>query len=147
MNRLILPAASLLALVSIAAAQADEAWTSNEGDIFWETDRSNAAGDWAVFRMNDPDHAGRPLRIFVPGLDEGRAERGDHLGYWTAYGESCWACPTRMIDAMGYVAPRWGQALVMFGESGFPSGFTAELLPCFGGEAPLTIFAEPVLGE
>lgn len=136
--------ASLIVAASIAApAAADEVWSSNEGEIVWETD----VGEWAVFKMTDPENPRHAMRIFVPGLEGGMGVRGDHLGYWTAYAPSGWSCPGRLVDELGYISSRWGQAFVMFDEEGFPSGFTAELLACFGGDEPMTLYAEPVLGE
>ena len=113
-------AAALLATPTLA----DEVWTSQMGDIVYETEDNGAA----ILSFTNLD--GYPARLFIPGLAGNYSNRGIHEAFWL--GEGAGTCPVFMTaPGEGFGTTDWGRATVSFDKPGFPSSLTITLGWCF----------------
>ncbi|MBY6113050.1 hypothetical protein KUW09_06080 [Mameliella alba] len=112
-----------LASFLAAPALADEVWTSDMGDIIYETDTQGAA----ILSFTNVD--GYRAIVVVPGLAGNYDNRSVHDGFWM--GEGAGDCLSSMTlgTQSGH---QWGQALISFDRPSFPTSFTLTLGDCFG---------------
>ncbi len=111
-----------------AAVLADEAWTSNVGNIVWEEDVNNTA----IFLYKTPSTTEGKTRLFIRNLVPDTAgRRGTYSGYWTddSKGELCEAYLT---DPKGTETRRWGRMIITFEKAADGLwNFTASVGDCF----------------
>ncbi len=89
---------------------ADESWTSNVGNIFWEKEVNNTV----IFQYATPNVYKGKTRLFIRNLvPDTVGERGSYTGYWTddSKGELCEASLT---DPTGTKTKRWGRFSITF---------------------------------
>lgn len=135
--RHVLPIALLLLPSDVMA---DEVWDTSSGQVIYEADE----GDVAILSY-DTGGAERGY-LYFPGLGGNFEDRGVFNGYWIAPGgggESCGATLTGVNDV---ASTYWGRAMIVFHESGFPSGWTLMTGPCFA-EPAAPVVGTPVTGE
>ncbi len=113
-------AAALLATPTLA----DEVWTSEMGDIVYQSERSNAA----ILSFTNLDAYEGTL--VIPGLAGNFSNRGVHEGYWLGTGAG--DCPAFMsMPGSDEATTNWGRATIIFDEAAFPTSFTLMLGWCF----------------
>jgi hypothetical protein len=115
------------ALLLNTAAQADERWQSNYGDVIYEAD----VGETAVLSFPGA-HPGHRVHMYVEGLGGNYDQRDVFSGYWIAPEQS--DCPIEMSGEDGLTSSTWGSVVIAFDNTGFPSAFTAQLADCFGDD-------------
>ena len=119
-----------LAVIAVfpAMALADEAWTSNVGDISWEDSVNNTA----VFLYATPSVTNGKTRLFIRNLvPDTNGTRGTYTGYWTD-DSNRELCEASLTDPKGTLTHRWGRLSIKFEKS--PKGlwdFTAKVGDCF----------------
>ena len=118
--------AGLLAFGAMTA-QADEVWTSELGEIVYESEIDR----YAVLSFPAGETRGY---AFIDGLAGNYEDRNRiFTGYWTeeAAVDADYGCPMEMTDQMGRTANIWGRLMVVFHDQAFPSGFSAVRGDCF----------------
>lgn len=134
---------TILALAAFALsgpALADEVWTSDDGEIVYETDLEGS--DIAVLAMEG-------VKAYIPGLAGNYDDRGSYSGIWIADeasdADNC---------AVAVVRPGsdeessniWGQIDITFIDASYPSVWIAEIGYCF--DAPVAqLIARPVTAD
>lgn len=119
---------TLAALLLATPAVADEVWTSDMGQIVYQTEENGAAH----FSFTNVD--AYPATLVIPGLAGNYSDRGVHDAYWI--GEGAGYCDAFLtIPGSDLPSTNWGRAVVSFDQPSFPTGFTMTLGDCFG---PLT---------
>ncbi len=119
---------TLAALLLATPAVADEVWTSDMGQVVYQTEENGAA----ILSFTNVD--AYPATLVIPGLAGNYSDRGVHDAYWIGQGAGyCDAFLT--IPGSDQPSTNWGRAVVSFDQPSFPTGFTMTLGDCFG---PLT---------
>lgn len=136
MHRMLLAAAVALAVPS--AAFADEIWTSDSGDVVYESEVDGTA----IFSYGtDPSNRGY---LYFPGLAGNYDNRSSHYGYWISPGQG--SCLAPLTGADGFSSTNWGSLIIIFHKKAFPTGWTLMSGSCFG---PLenTLVGTPKTGK
>ncbi len=135
--RSLLAAAFLLS--AAAPALADEAWTTEAGDIVYVEDIGDIAH--LAFTVSDGSNS-LVLEIYLPGLGGNFDHRSTHDGYFLiAGGEDC---ATEQTSPNGWSSGSWGKIRVVFDKPGFPSGFDIYGGSCDEELDPNPLRAEPM---
>ena len=137
---------SLIAFLALAApAVADEAWSTQLGEVFWESD----AGDTAVLALHvdtKEDAVGETVRFYIVGLSaDVMGGRGAYSGYWTSTSDEP-LCDAGLTDSSGKVTHAWGRIDMTSVSDAFPSQWTAQMGHCFADPDSL-ITGVPITGE
>jgi hypothetical protein len=107
------------------ATLADEAWTTDFGDVTYIADK----GDTAIWEESNFDET---RRLYFPDLGGNFKDRSNHEGYWIqADSEGCGAV---MTGPDGHSGESWGRLLLIFDKRAHPSDWTLLTGSCF--EAP-----------
>lgn len=133
-------AALALGVAMTGLAQADEVWTTDQGEIVYE--REIEAGKIAVFKADG-------ITLYIAGLAGVYEDRGRYSGVWVLdenqvpVGEA--GCEVAIVrpGTSDQVTSFWGQLEVTFIDSGFPSIWMADIGECFDGFSE-TIIARPI---
>ncbi len=131
LKALALATATTLASASVLA---DEVWTSNIGDVVYAAE----VGEVAVFSYALSE--GGTGHLYFPGLAGNYANRGTHVGYWIGPGQG--PCAATLKGADGRESSNWGQLMLVFHGTAFPTGWTMLSGACFGPFSN-TVVAEP----
>ncbi len=119
---------TLAALLLATPAVADEVWTSDMGQVVYQTEENGAA----ILSFTNVD--AYPATLVIPGLAGNYSDRGVHDAYWI--GEGAGYCDAFLtIPGRDQPSTNWGRAVVSFDQPSFPTGFTMTMGDCFG---PLT---------
>jgi hypothetical protein len=132
-----------LALLAATPALADEIWSTQYGQIIYETDRDGYIGVLSIPAqvMNLDAPADARLTVHVLGLAGNVTDRyGMFEGYWT--GGTAANCEPAIIGDNGKRTSDWGRIELYFDKPDFPSGFTMILGACFF-DPYLAVRAEP----
>ncbi len=130
--------AALALALCPAAAIADELWDSPAGQIVYQSE----IDDMALLSFPLGDGEGM---LYIHGMAGNYDDRGVHYGFWI--GDGAGDCAASLTGPDGRSSSDFGSATVVFDDPGFPSGFSAVLVPCmdqFG--VPRHLRAEPYQG-
>jgi len=116
--------AALAVLVLAVPAFADESWTTEFGDVIYETE----IGDVAVWSYPSANGKGRGW-LYFPGLAGNYDDRSVHEGYWIEEVQT--GCSAELIAVDGRRSHYWGRVLLVFDRAAFPTGWTALGGDCF----------------
>lgn len=120
--------AAIIALALTGAAQADEIWTSEEGDIVYESEIE--AGQMAVFKAPG-------MRMYISGLAGVFTDRGTYPGVWImdAVPEGVEGCSVEIVrpGTDDETTAFWGQLEITFIDPDFPGTWIANMVQCFDG--------------
>ncbi|MCI4643944.1 MAG: hypothetical protein MRY64_04090 [Hyphomonadaceae bacterium] len=135
---------SLMAATAMLAApaSADEVWSSEIGEIIYESDIDTSAV------LSFPgDGGGVRYLAFIDGLAFNYDDRSRHDGYWTGpSGDGDVECAVSITDHTGETTDNWGRLEVMFVETGYPSAIVAQRGACFDAPEDMLV-AKPLLGD
>ncbi|MEM9738578.1 MAG: hypothetical protein AAF829_01825 [Pseudomonadota bacterium] len=139
--------ATALAAFVIAGtpAFADEVWSSEIGDIIYESDLYNGQ---AVLSYPLPDDGEEGVRglAFVDDLALNYDNRSVHGGIWIEPETGDQGCATAVLDpTTNQPSTNWGRIELIFLTNAFPSGFVVKRGSCF--EEPSNVLvAKPIVG-
>jgi hypothetical protein len=126
-----LAGALALGLFSTGTALADEAWDTQLGRVYWESDM----GDMAILRIDNAG-GGVAARIYLPGLaGDMMGGRGSYHGYWIAAPDDDGGCGAQLIGPDGFKSDQWGQTVLTFVHDDFPSDWAGTYTECFDSAA------------
>ena len=116
-----------------AIALADEVWSSNVGEIFYEKD----AGSTAIFQYPTPGKANSKRRLFINRyVLDGNGKRGTYFGYWTDDNNNI-GCEASVTDELGNKTNAFGRLTIKFtNETNGFWDFEAAMGTCFGEKVP-----------
>ena len=113
MRHSILAIAACAAMALVGTATADEVWTTEIGDVIYETDLPNGQAVWS-YPLEDSDWRGR---VFLPGLAGQYQDRASYSGYWIEPGASAGeaACEVELRDPETEgTSDVWGRVMLIF---------------------------------
>lgn len=132
-----------LAVLAATPALSDEIWSTEYGQIIYETDRDGYIGVLSIPAqvMNLDAPADARITVNVLGLAGNTTDRyGLFEGYWT--GGTTPNCEPAIIGENGKRTNDWGRIHLYFDKPDFPTGFTLILGTCFY-DPYLSVRAEP----
>lgn len=94
-----------------------------DGQVVYEYDR----GMDAVFSF---PLDGATALLVIPGLVGQYPDRGQHEAYWVMPDAN--GCAAQVMTPVGHPSGWFGQAMIVFDNPGFPTGFTLVIGRCFG---------------
>jgi hypothetical protein len=121
-------ALSICVLAASMSAKADEVWSSEYGDVIYETDIDG----WAVWSFGPSGGGAGYGRIYIEGLAGIYSGRGSYSGYWMFYDSPETPCPAPRTDIEGRSSQNHGPFLITFLDPDFPSRWTAQWGACDG---------------
>lgn len=134
MFRTCLTALALLAF-GATSAQADEVWYSDiAGEVVYEQDM----GPIAILSFDGDRGRGH---FYIDGLGGNYTNRGTFSGYWIDPSSND-SCGGNLQGPDGVSGNYWGQLIVYFDNPGFPSGWSMDVVECFG-PATIPVRANP----
>lgn len=133
--------AMTVALTLSCVATADEVWTTEDGEVAYETEIDR--GNIAVFAADG-------VKMYISGLAGEYTGRGTYEGVWVLdeQGTPDEGCAFDIVrpgteETVGY----WGTMSITFIDADFPSIWIADLGPCFEGFDSQMIGRPKVLRE
>ena len=139
MTKRLFTSAVALMLLAGGAAQADEVWTTDIGDVVYETDLDNGM---AVLSY-PTDGAVRGL-AYVTGLAGEYTGRTAYDGIWMEPATEEGICDVEIAaPETGEISNNWGRVEVIFVDPDFPGSFIALRGECFE-EPDAMLVARPV---
>lgn len=139
MSKTIISTAIGLTALSLCAAQADEVWSSEIGEIIYETDLAN--GMAVLSYPTDGDVRGLAYVAGLAGEYEGRT---GYEGVWMEPASVAGGCDVEIAaPETGEISNNWGRVKVIFVDPDFPSTFIALRGDCFD-EPDAMLVARPI---
>ena len=127
MSKPLISTAIGFAMLGLSAAQADEVWSSDIGEIIYETDLSN--GMAVLSYPTDGEVRGLAYVAGLAGQYEGRT---GYEGVWMEPATQSGGCDVEIAaPETGEISNNWGRVKVIFVDPDFPSTFIALRGDCF----------------
>lgn len=128
-----------IATLGLVAAQADEVWSTDIGDVIYETDLSN--GMAVLSYPTDGEVRGL---AYVAGLAGEYTGRTGYDGIWMEPASEDGLCDIEIAaPETGEISNNWGRIEVIFVDPDFPGSFVAIRGNCFD-EPEAMLVARPV---
>ena len=128
-----------IAALGLVAAQADEVWSTDIGDVIYETDLSN--GMAVLSYPTDGEVRGL---AYVAGLAGEYTGRTGYDGIWMEPASEDGLCDIEIAaPETGEISNNWGRIEVIFVDPDFPGSFVAIRGNCFD-EPDAMLVARPV---
>lgn len=139
MSKAIISTAIGLTALGLCAAQADEVWSSDIGEIIYETDLAN--GMAVLSYPTDGEVRGLAYIAGLAGQYEGRT---GYEGIWMEPETESGGCDVEIAaPETGEISNNWGRVKVIFVDPDYPSTFIALRGDCFD-EPDAMLVARPV---
>ena len=146
MQKLLTLGAVVAAMALSGTALADEVWSTEIGDVVYETDLENGQAVLSYPVGEDSEWRGR---AFFPGLAGEYEGRTSYDGFWmepgSDDGES--GCMTEMRDPeTGNTSDVWGRVKLVFVDQDFPGTWVALRGQCFAEPDSMLVGTPVVAG-
>ena len=130
---------ALLSVMAITAAQADEVWSTEIGDVIYEADLEN--GMAVLSYPTDGDVRGL---AYIAGLAGEFTGRTAYEGVWMEPATEEGTCDVEIAAPLtGEISNNWGRVQVIFVDPDFPGSFVALRGECFADPDAMLV-ARPV---
>lgn len=128
-----------IAALTVGVAQADEVWSTEIGDVIYETDLAN--GMAVLSYPTDGEVRGL---AYIAGLAGEYTGRTGYEGIWMEPATEEGTCDIEIAaPEIGEISNNWGRVKIIFVEPDFPATFVALRGDCFD-EPDAMLVAKPV---